>query len=657
MTAGRDLRLVPTAGAAWVGAWLGTLAAPPGWLAAGLGGLVLTGLAAWRRSAWVGATAVALLLSTLIGGVRAVPIGQGPLADLAAEESYASVVLELRTDPQFRPAQGIRPAYLVARARVVTVSGRGHDWRVRAPILVVASGPDAPDWTQITVGSTLEASGRLAAPDPGADVAAVLRVRSPVRVVSGPSPGLRGVERVRAGLRDAVEHRRPEPRALVPALVLGDTSRLQADLVADFQTTGLTHLTAVSGANLTLLLAFLLLVARWVGLRGWWLRLVGLAGLVVFVALCRTEPSVLRAAAMGLVALAALGSGGRTSAVRNLAVAMSVLLCLDPFLSRSAGFALSVLASAGIIWWARPWALVLGRWTPLPVAEAVTVPLAAHLTTLPLVAALSGQVSAAGLLANALAGPFVGPATILGFAAAGLSLLGQAPAAVAGFGAASSAQVIIWIAHLGASLPGSAWRWPAGPVALAWLGAVALAVGLVLPYVLARRALSLVLALGMIAALGVVPAQPGWPPRGWLLVACDIGQGDGLVARVARGVAVVVDTGPEPAAHGSLSGSAGHRLGAAAGRHPLPRGPRGRAAPGSCRNRSVGQIWVEPAGRPRPARWCCSVPPAQAHGTPVVAPARRRRRPGRGCAHCGSSVRCRTRPTGTSPRSRTTPVW
>jgi competence protein ComEC len=73
-------------------------------------------------------------------------------------------------------------------------------------------------------------------------------------------------------------------------------------LTEDFKSTGLTHLTAVSGANLTLLLAFLLTVTRWIGLRGWNLRIVGLAGVIIFVALCRTEPSVLRAAAMGLVA-------------------------------------------------------------------------------------------------------------------------------------------------------------------------------------------------------------------------------------------------------------------------------------------------------------------------------------------------------------------
>ena len=104
-------------------------------------------------------------------------------------------------------------------------------------------------------------------------------------------------------------------------------------------------------------------------------------------------------------------------------------------------------------------------------AESVAVPLAAHLATLPVVAAISGRVSVSGLLTNAVAGPFVGPATVLGFAAAAASLLSAHLAAVLGFGAAWSAQPILWVAHAGAALPGSSRDWPASPFALAWLGA------------------------------------------------------------------------------------------------------------------------------------------------------------------------------------------
>jgi competence protein ComEC len=376
----------------------------------------------------------------------------------------------------------------------------------------------------------------------------VLRVRNAGIVLAPPALWLQSVDQVRQGLREAVQARAPEPRALVPALVLGDTSAMTPALTADFATSGLTHLTAVSGANLTLLLAFLLITARWIGVRGWGLRVVGVAGVVIFVGLCRTEPSVLRAAAMGLVALAALGSGGRRAGLRNLCLATMILITIDPFLSRSVGFTLSVLASAGIIGWARGWTAQLHRWMPRVLAESLAVPLAAHLATVPVVAAISGQVSVVGVLANAAAGVLVGPATVLGFLAAGLSLLSGTLAACAGFGAAWSAQVIIWIAALTARFPGASWNWPASPAALALLGALSLAAGLSMNSALRRPWLAAALAWLLIAVLLVAPAQPGWPPRDWVLVACDVGQGDGLVVRVGRRAAVVIDTGPDAAA-------------------------------------------------------------------------------------------------------------
>jgi competence protein ComEC len=309
----------------------------------------------------------------------------------------------------------------------------------------------------------------------------------------------------------------------------------------------------MSGANLTLLLAFLLFAAKWLGVRGRWLRAIGLGGVVVFVALCRTEPSVLRAAAMGLVALAALGAGGGRKGLRHLAVAVLILVLVDPFLARSIGFALSVLASAGIVWWASSW-VRLATWLPRPLAEAVAVPLAAHLATLPVVAAISGAVSVSGLLANALAGPFVGPATVLGFAAAGLSMLSTWLAAAAGWGASWCAQVIIWVAHAGAALPGASWQWPVTPVALGVLGAGALAGGVAGRLLATHRWLALGAAVLLIAGMLTGPVQPGWPPRDWRLVACEVGQGDGLVVRAGPGQAVVVDVGPDPIAmRGCLS--------------------------------------------------------------------------------------------------------
>ena len=540
--------MVPLAGSAWAAAWLGTWHTPGAWAVAGIGVAVASTLAVLRRSAQCLAAAVLIAGLAAVGGVLAYRLSAGPVASLAGQRAAVAAELMIRTDLHSLGGSGIRGAYGTARTTVVEVAGRGETINVHAPVLVVVTGAALEPWSRLPVGSRVEVSGRLDAPDRGSDLAAILRVRSAPLLVQPASAPLRVVERVRQGLRDAVAHRRSEPRALVPALVLGDTSAMTPELMEDFSDTGLTHLTAVSGANLTLLLAFLLTFGRWVGVRGWWLRLIGLLGVIAFVGLCRTEPSVLRAAAMGLVALAALGSGARRAGLRNLSVAAVILLAVDPFLSRSVGFTLSVLASAGIVWWARRWAMIMNRWLPLIIAESIAVPLAAQLATQPVVAAIAGKVSASGLLANALAAAFVGPATVLGFAAAGASMISSQLAAIFGFGSAWSAQLIIWVAHAGARLPGSSLRWPVSPAALTWLTLACVTAAWLMAYVLARRWLSLLFAAALTGCLAVAPAQPGWPPANWLLVACEVGQGDGLAVRTGARSAVVVDAGPDAAA-------------------------------------------------------------------------------------------------------------
>ena len=231
-----------------------------------------------------------------------------------------------------------------------TIHGYSNTWCLAAayslPSYVLLACRSAPGWS---------AQARLEPPDRGSDLAAVLRVRT-----QGPPRWPVQAHRCAwwseyawdSGRRCSIGHWSRGPWC--PHWCSATPPR-DADLTEDFRATGLTHLTAVSGANLTLLLAFCCSPpAGWV--RGRWLRLVGLLGVVVFVGLCRTEPSVLRAAAMGLVALAALGAGGRGPGCATWRWRCSLLLLLDPFLAARSGFALSVLASGGIIWWARSWA-------------------------------------------------------------------------------------------------------------------------------------------------------------------------------------------------------------------------------------------------------------------------------------------------------------
>ncbi|MDR1768900.1 MAG: ComEC/Rec2 family competence protein [Propionibacteriaceae bacterium] len=541
---GVDWRPVVVAGAMWGGMWLCTARSPTLAAAVGaVGGLLC--LAAWRARHWLVACLGLVLLACVLAGWGRVALAEsGPLGEWAGEGAYVELVGRVGAG---RGGEGnFGQAWWRVVVSVSEVAGRGERWATDSDVVLIASGDSVTLWRDVQPGSLVRVGARLATGDDGGQYLVVARAREPPTVVGEPGTLDQIVERFHAGLKDAARPLAPVPRSLVPALVLGDAADLDEQLREDFKTTGLTHLTAVSGANLTILLGCLLLAAARAGVRGWWLRLVAAGGVVFFVLLCRGEPSVLRAAAMGSVGLVAMGLASRSQGLRFLSWSVVFLLLVDPWLCRSLGFALSVAATAGIVMWARPWAESLGRWLPAWLAEAVCVPLAAQLATQPIITAITGQVSVVGLAANLVAAPLVAPATVAGFAATALAPVwlwaARLPAQVSGL----FAQGLCWIASVGASLPGAQFGWPVNgwSVALAGLGSLALV--LLLPRVWASRWL----AIGLACVVGLLLVRPlpqaGWPPRDWLVVSCDVGQGDATLIRAGLDSAILVDAGPDP---------------------------------------------------------------------------------------------------------------
>ncbi len=540
-----DLRLAPVALTAWL-----TSAAAVGLTVSQslVAAVLLVGAAAGLllvcRGRPVGAgraVAVGCLVTASAAGI--VSAGQvsahrqGPLPDLASSRAYVSFVLSVRSDP--REKHGQFAPYVVMRAVVTEVTGRGLTTQVRSPVLVIAD----PSWLALHLGQRVRGAGRLAPPN-GSDLAAVVLASGPPRVLASAGLLLRGAESYRKAIASSVQPLGPDERALVPALVDGDDSVVSDELAADFRTTGLTHLLAVSGSNLTLVVGFVLLCARWAGVRARMQTLVAVLAVGGFVLVARPDPSVLRAAAMGLVSVVGLSLGGARRGVRALCLAVLVLVLVDPWLARSAGFILSSVATGGILVFAPTWRDRLARWLPRWLAEAVAVPLAAQVVCTPVVAAISGQVSVVSVGANLLAGPAVGPATVLGLLGGGAGLLAPVLGHLVGVVAGVPAGWIVQVAIHGAALPGASLGWP---VDLVGIGLLVMACGvaaLSLSRLLASRAACLV-AAGCLTLLVVRPLS-GWPPDGWVLAACDIGQGDGLVLNAGHGAAVVVDTGPDP---------------------------------------------------------------------------------------------------------------
>jgi competence protein ComEC len=543
-----DVRLTLGALAAWLSV-LATLVLPPV-AGAGVGvvALLLAVLALTRRRRW--SAVVALLLgcagaAAVATAVRVAAVDHSPLARLAEQRASATVELVLSDDP--RPlAGGAGPPTVAVAARARQVTAAGRAWSLSERVLVLAP---AEGWSGLLPSQRVRVDGRLMPPTRRDLTVAVLSVRSaPVRV-EPPSTMQTAAGRVRAGLRDAAAVLPDGPRGLLPGLVDGDVSGLDPQLAADFKTAGLSHLTAVSGTNVAIVTGAVLLLLRGLTVGPRTSAVGAGVALAGFVVLARPSGSVLRAAVMGAIALLALASGRPRSALPALGAAVLVLVFVSPPLATDPGFALSVLASAGLILLAPGWAASLrAHRVPPGVAEALAVPAAATVATAPVIAAISGSVSLVSVPANLLAEPAVAPATVLGVLAAAVSPVSGDAAQWLAWLAGVPVRWLVEVGTRAAHVPLSAVSWPGGIT-----GAAVLVLGLalavpVLRWRSGRRVVLAAAAGGVVVLVPVRAVSPGWPPPGWLFVACSVGQGDALVVGAGTGIAMVVDTGPEPIA-------------------------------------------------------------------------------------------------------------
>ncbi|MFC4584664.1 ComEC/Rec2 family competence protein [Sphaerisporangium corydalis] len=481
------------------------------------------------------------------------------------------------------------------RAPLPTANPAGDRISVSAPVVVFAEGAE---WARLLPSQRIRVRGRLGPPDPGELTAGILLVRGPPEVLGGPSHPQRIAAALRAGLRRAAAVLPPDERGLLPGLVVGDVSLMDEQVAHDLKTAGLSHLTAVSGANLAVIAGTVIALGRVTGLPLAVRAVLAIAAMLGFAVVARPSPSVLRALVMGSVAAVALGTGRSRDGVTALSATILVLLLFDPALAREYGFALSVFATGGILVLAPRWrdrmAVRMPRW----VAEAIAVACAAQAAVTPLLVLMAGQLEPVAIPANLLAGPAVAPATVLGFAAcvvaAGSVEAAQWLVRPAGY----AVGWIIWVARQAAGLPAATLPWPGGAVGLLLLAVIAITGWVVLRRAAWRLIVCAVAAGLVLATLFLRPVVAAWPPRNWLLVSCDVGQGDALVLAAGPARAVVVDTGPDPTLVDHCLRTLGVR------RIPLlilthPHFDHVGGLDGVFRGRPVGAVVVSPGHEPR----------------------------------------------------------
>lgn len=553
----RDLRLLPLAAAVWCVALFCVLVPGVAWGSAAIGGGAAASLLwvlVWRRRHGGRIDGGGLVVMALAAGA-AVAMSAGfasPARDRIAE--WDGRVVEVIADVTSSASVG-QDGRLWFEAVSIGVGPPGKAAPLSAPVRIGIDPAEGFD-----LGARIRVTGEAAATDAG-ERSALVVFGGDAEVVA-PASGVFGAA---AALRQAFIERSlrlPDPGAgLLPGLAVGDTRAVTDALTDDMRTSGLSHLTAVSGANCAIVVGAVFWLTALCG-GGRMLRVVLAAtALAGFVVLVTPEPSVIRAAVMAGVAMLTVLLGRPSAGAGMLSLCAVVILLADPWLAATPGFALSVVASGALILLAPPLSRGMTRWMPAPVALAIAVPLAAQLACGPIIALFAEQQSLIGIAANLLAAPAAPVATVIGL----LACLAAPVPPLADLLTASAWLPAAWIATTAsttAQLPVAQLLLPAGTASALLVLVVSASLAAVLigrrgtsspriarAIVLARQGAAgvLIVVLSLAGAHLVLsgPLATSTAPDGWSIAACDVGQGDALLVRSADQVALI-DTGPEP---------------------------------------------------------------------------------------------------------------
>ena len=333
---------------------------------------------------------------------------------------------------------------------------------------------------------------------------------------------------------------------LVAGLTIGERSLLSEAVEAEMKTLSLTHLVAVSGANLAIIVGAIYFLCAGLGLPRNIRYLTALIAMSGYVLLVGPESSVIRAATMALFVMVGLWLGRGSSALNSLSLAIVVLLMVDPGLATDIGFALSAFATAGLLIMAAPMFEWLRQYLPDVVAMGVAASASAQLFTTPVLLVLQPSIPLYSVLANLMVEPVVAPITILGILSVLVSVVNIPLAGGVSYLASLMANWIVIVAQELSSWPAARLHFVKGAFGILLVALVvallALSFGILKP---AARQLRITAALTSLLAISWSATDQirhtNFASDSALLV-CDVGQGDALVLRDS-GQVVLVDVG------------------------------------------------------------------------------------------------------------------
>jgi len=503
-----------------------------------------------------------------------------------SEVSAAAAELEgiVHSEPRPRPApeEGCSLELEVQRVEADRAS-RPASGRVR--ITLPAPPPGVFDACLLVPGTRIRLASTVFPPrsfgNPGAlDYARYLQARgigflgrAPsarlITVLDPPSAPARALSRLRRGILHSLDRAfassaSRDASSISKALLLGVRDGVPRGTEILMQRAGTSHLLAVSGFNVAVLAAAVLLALRALSLRGSARALVLAATLAIYLLLTGGEPSVERAVFAAILLLAGLEAGRRTDPLALTATVGALLVGVAPGAANDVSFQLTFLATAALARWAGP--LSLGVPGPRWLASAIAVDVVALAITSPATAWLFNRATPGAIAANLAASPLMAVAFLASGAIPaaewlrrGLSILGVlfapglSPPSLLARAAGSAIDAALACGRLVCAIPGMSYLCvtPARWVIVSALLATTLAGARHAPRPARRIAASAAASLAIVCLLpGERPALRGLtvreataPPGALRLTVFDVGQGSSALVELPGGARLLVDGG------------------------------------------------------------------------------------------------------------------
>jgi len=378
--------------------------------------------------------------------------------DWYATNTKVTIVGVITQEPDKRPLQ---TKYTVSVHKITDASGVIHDG-VTGNVLIT----DQRQWPVFEYGDPVSVYGKLQLPEP-IDTFQYdqylsryniysLMYRGNISLVEAKNTShiTKYLYRIKTVFESQINKLYPEPHAsFMAGLLTGSRKGIPQDRLEDFNKTGLTHIIAISGYNITIVITVIMSALFWLPTR---LRYsASIASIILFTLFVGASAAVVRAAIMGILGLLALQAGHKTSA--RLSVLWTALLMISwnpKILWYDASFQLSFLAVIGLIEISpllEPYLTRVPR--TLAMRESLTMTIAAQITATPLIILLFGRLSLISPVTNLLVAPALPLAMLIGFTGTLISFISMPLGLAISYCGWATLEWVLFIAKIGARIP------------------------------------------------------------------------------------------------------------------------------------------------------------------------------------------------------------